>query len=213
MGAEMCIRDRDQKTLENPAATLYPGTSGDVAMILKNTGNQIATWNLGATFGDNRWGAENLEWLNEEGEVITSLAMNITDEFELTVRATVPDEIPPGTYPITLLANGRAPANFVADWTIYIEVPVLHDLVIEPEVSSIVAPADGILRLIEIRLVNNGNSEEAFDLSVISDWRLGVSLNADQTLGIDPFGGDSTVMLLFPMPYGIVNETLSLIHI
>ena len=66
------------------------------------------------------------------GEVITSLSMNITDEFHLTARVTVPDEIAPGTYPITLLASGRAPANFVADWTIYIEVPVLHDLVLEP---------------------------------------------------------------------------------
>ena len=197
----------DQDVLANPAATLYPGSSGDVAMTLKNTGNQIATWNLGATFGDNRWGAENLQWLDANGEVITSLSMNITDEFHLTARVTVPDEIAPGTYPITLLASGRAPANFVADWTIYIEVPVLHDLVLEPEVSVIMAPADGILRLIEIRLVNNGNSEEAFDLSVLSDWKLGVSLNADQTLGIDPFGGDSTVMLLFPMPYGIANET------
>ena len=197
----------DQKTLDNPAATLYPGGSGDVAMLLKNTGNQIATWNLGATFGDNRWGAENLEWLNENGDTITSLAMNITDEFELTVRVTVPEDIPPGTYPITLLANGRAPANFVADWTIYIEVPVLHDLVIEPTVSSIIAPADGIQRFIEIRMVNNGNSEEAFDLSLLVDWKLGVSLNTDQTLGIDPFGGDTTVFLQFPMPYGIANET------
>ena len=201
----------DQNVLANPAATLYPGTSGDVAMTLKNTGNQIATWNLGATFGDNRWGAENLQWYDANGDLITSLPMNITDEFQLTARVTVPDEIPPGTYPITLLASGRAPANFVADWTIYIEVPVLHDLIIEPEQITITAPADGILRLIEIRMVNNGNSEEAFDLSVLSDWKLGVSLNAEQTLGIDPFGGDSTVMLLFPMPYGIANETYEIV--
>ena len=60
-------------------------------------------------------------------------------------------------------------------------------------------------------MVNNGNSEEAFDLSVLSDWKLGVSLNADQTLGIDPFGGDSTVMLLFPMPYGIAKETYEIV--
>ena len=201
----------DQNVLANPAATLYPGTSGDVAMTLKNTGNQIATWNLGATFGDNRWGAENLQWYDANGDLITSLPMNITDEFQLTARVTVPDEIPPGTYPITLLASGRAPANFVADWTIYVEVPVLHDLIIEPEQITITAPADGILRLIEIRMVNNGNSEEAFDLSVLSDWKLGVSLNAEQTLGIDPFGGDSTVMLLFPMPYGIANETYEIV--
>ncbi|MEE3231568.1 MAG: hypothetical protein VX235_00615, partial [Candidatus Thermoplasmatota archaeon] len=197
----------DQKTLANPAAVLYPGTTGDVAMVVKNTGNQIAIWNLGATFGDNRWGAENLIWHDANGSVITSLPMNITDEFDLTATVIVPDEIAPGTYAITLLASGRPPANFVADWTIYIEVPVFHELVLEPETTEMMASADGFLRLIEVRMVNNGNSEEAFDLSLLSDWKLGVSLNAEQSLGIDPFGGDSTVMLLLPMPYGLANET------
>ena len=197
----------DQKALANPAAVLYPGTTGDVAMVMKNTGNQIATWNLGATFGDSRWGDENLIWHDANGSVVTSLAMNITDEFELTATVIVPDEISPGTYAITLLASGRPPANFVADWTIYIEVPVFHDLVLEPETTEMMVSADGFLRLIEVRMVNNGNSEEAFDLSLLSDWKLGVSLNAEQSLGIDPFGGDSTVLLLLPMPYGITNET------
>ena len=196
-----------QKALANPAAVLYPGTTEDVPMVMKNTGNQIATWNLGATFGDSRWGDENLVWHDANGSVVTSLSMNITDEFELTATVIVPDEISPGTYAITLLASGRPPANFVADWTIYIEVPVFHDLVLEPEATEMMATADGFLRLIEVRMVNNGNSEEAFDLSLLSDWKLGVSLNAEQSLGIDPFGGDSTVLLLLPMPYGIANET------
>ena len=91
----------DQKTLDNPAAVLYPGSTVDVPMVLKNTGNQIATWNLGATFGDNRWGAENLEWRYPSGSVVTSLAMNLTDEFDLMATVTVPDEIAPGTYAIT----------------------------------------------------------------------------------------------------------------
>ena len=69
------------------------------------------------------------------------------------------------------------------------------------------APADGALRWIEIQLVNDGNSEEAFDLSIAADWRLGLEMNAEQTLGIDPFGGDTSVLLMFPMPYGIENET------
>ena len=129
----------DQKALANPAAVLYPGTTGDVAMVMKNTGNQIATWNLGATFGDSRWGDENLVWHDANGSVVTSLAMNITDEFELTATVIVPDEISPGTYAITLLASGRPPANFVADWTIYIEVPVFHDLVLEPETTETVS--------------------------------------------------------------------------
>ena len=36
-------------------------------------------------------------------------------------------------------------------------------------------------------------------------------MNTEQTFEIDPFGGDTTVTMLLPMPYGIVNETYSII--
>jgi len=196
-----------QKTLQNPAVTLLPGETGDVTMTLKNTGNQKATWNLGGTFADNRWNAENLVWMNETGVELTSLEMAIGDKFELNARITAPDEITPGSYAITLLANGRAPANFQTEWTVHVEVPIDYDLHLIPEVREMLAPADGALRWIEIQLVNDGNSEEAFDLSISADWRLGLELNAEQTLGIDPFGGDTSILLMFPMPYGIENET------
>lgn len=196
-----------QKTLQNPAVTLLPGETGDVTMTLKNTGNQVATWNLGGTFADNRWSASNLVWMNETGVEVTSVEMAIGDKFELNARLTAPEEITPGSYAVTLLANGRAPANFQTEWTIHVEVPIDYDLKMVPEVREMMAPADGALRWIEIQLVNDGNSEEAFDLSISADWRLGLGLNAEQTLGIDPFGGDTSIMLLFPMPYGIQNET------
>ena len=196
-----------QKTLQNPALTLLPGETGDVLMSLKNTGNQVATWNLGATFADNRWGASNLVWTNETGVEMTSVEMQIGDEFELNARLTTPDQITPGSYAITLLANGRAPANFQTEWTVHVEVPIDHDLKLVPEIREMLAPADGALRWIEIQMVNDGNSEEAFDLSISADWKLGLELNAEQTLGIDPFGGDSSILLMFPMPYGIENET------
>ncbi|HII43755.1 TPA: hypothetical protein HA325_03975, partial [Candidatus Thalassarchaeaceae archaeon] len=86
-------------------------------------------------------------------------------------------------------------------------MPIDHDLKLVPEIREMLAPADGALRWIEIQMVNDGNSEEAFDLSISADWRLGLELNAEQTLGIDPFGGDTSILLMFPMPYGIENET------
>jgi len=197
-----------QKTLENPALTLLPGETGDVVMTLKNTGNQIATWNLGGSYADNRWSASNLVWVNDTGAEVTSLEMTLIEEVELIARITSPDEIEPGTYAITLIASGRAPANFQTEWTVYVEIPVAHDLKLLPEITHLKAPADGTLRLIEIQLINDGNYEEAFDLSVSStDWRLGLEMNAEQTLGIDPFGGDTSVFLKLPMNYGIENET------
>ena len=176
-----------QKTLENPAITLLPGETGDVLMTLKNTGNQRAIWNLGGTFADNRWSASNLVWTNETGVAITSIEMDLNEKLELNARITTPEEIPPGEYAITLIASGRAPANFQTEWTINVEVPIDHDLKLVPQIREMMAPADGALRWIEIQLVNDGNSEEAFDLSIVADWRLGLEMNAEQTLGIDPF--------------------------
>ena len=196
-----------QKTLENPAVTLLPGETGDVVMTLKNTGNQKTIWNLGGTFADNRWSASNLVWTNETGVEITSIEMELDDKIELNARITSPEEITPGIYAITLIASGRAPANFQTEWTVHVEVPIDHDLKLVPQIREMMAPADEALRWIEIQLVNDGNSEEAFDLSISADWRLGLEMNADQTLGIDPFGGDTSVLLMFPMPYGIENET------
>ena len=196
-----------QKTLDNPAATLLPGERGNVTMTLKNTGNQIANWNLGATYSDNRWNPSNLKWFNETGSEITSVRMDIGDKIELNAELTVPSELNPGLYAITLLANGRAPANFQTEWTVQVEVPVDHDLKLIPEVTTIEAPADGALRWIEIQMINDGNAEEAFDLSFDADWRLGLSLNAEMTLGIDPFGGDTSILLMFPMDYGIEPES------
>ena len=46
---------------------------------------------------------------------------------------------------------------------IEIEVPVQYDIDVMPFVTQFDAPADGVFRSVEVLLVNNGNSEEAFD--------------------------------------------------
>ena len=200
-----------QATLQNPAATLEPGASGVIPMTLKNTGNQIATWNFAASFPNIDW-VDNAEviWMYDGSEV-SNLELQLTDDIEIDAVITVPPQVSPGTYPVTLLASGMSPAQYLAEWQVNIVVPIYSDLVMEPEVSNLVAPADDSLRLIEIRLINNGNSPESFDLDIQADWKLGLEMNTEQTFEIDPFGGDSTVTLLLPMPYGIVNETYSVI--
>ena len=200
-----------QATLQNPAATLEPGNSGVIPMTLKNTGNQVATWNFGATFPNIDW-VDNAEikWMYDGSEV-SNLELALTDDINIDAIITVPPQVSPGTYPVTLLASGMSPAQYLAEWQVNIVVPIYSDLTIEPEVTNLVAPADDSLRLIEIRLINNGNSPESFDLSIQADWKLGIEMNTEQTFEIDPFGGDSTVTMLLPMPYGIVNETYSVI--
>ena len=54
------------ETLAYPDATILPGNNATIPMKFKNTGNQIATWNLGATFADTSWGPENVEWYDDE---------------------------------------------------------------------------------------------------------------------------------------------------
>jgi len=178
---------------------------------LKNTGNQVATWNFAASFPDINW-VDNAEikWMYD-GIEVSNLELALTDDITIDAIITAPSQVSPGTYPVTLLASGMSPAQYLAEWQVNIVVPIFSDLTIEPEVSNLVAPADDSLRLIEIRLINDGNSPESFDLTIQSDWKLGIEMNTEQTFEIDPFGGDSTVTMLLPMPYGIVNETYSVI--
>ena len=197
----------EPETLAYPDATILPGDNATIPMLFKNTGNQIATWNLGASFADTSWGSENVEWYDDQGQMITSLDLAINEELELFAKILTPSQISPGIYQITLIASGRAPAQFMSTPMIEIEVPVLYDIEVMPFVSQYTAPADGVFRSIEVLLVNNGNSEEAFDLYLDANWRLGASLNTDRTLGITPFGGDSTFFLMLPMPYGLDPET------
>ena len=153
-----------QATLQNPAATLEPGNSGVIPMTLKNTGNQVATWNFGATFPNIDW-VDNAEikWMFDGSEV-SNLELALTDDINIDAIITVPPQVSPGTYPVILLASGMSPAQYLAEWQVNIVVPIYSDLIIEPEVTNLLAPADDSLRLIEIRLINDGNSPESFDL-------------------------------------------------
>ena len=57
--------------------------------------------------------------------------------------------------------NGKAPNNFPADRLLKIQVMNKLELEIIPEFSEATIPADNISRIVEIVLINHGNSEEA----------------------------------------------------
>tara|TARA_B110000444_G_scaffold4107_1_gene3857 strand:- start:22344 stop:25883 length:3540 start_codon:yes stop_codon:yes gene_type:complete len=195
--------------LSNPAATLFPGDKANITMNLKNNGNQLATWNLGGTFDTSEWPSENIQWYDSAtGEAISLLNSSINEEFILNAEITAPEGLAPGIYTLTLIANGRAPATFQSETVLYIEVPVYHNLVVAPISNSLIAPANGYGKIVEIFLINNGNTEESFDISVTTDnWRLLASTSATLTPGIPSNGGDTSISLLLPMPEGILNGT------
>jgi uncharacterized membrane protein len=157
--------------LSNPAATLLPGDKANITMNMKNNGNQIATWNLGGSFDTNDWSSEYIKWYDaSNGQSISLINSSINEEFVLNAEITVPEGLAPGIYTLKLVANGRSPAIFQAETILYIEVPVYHDLVVAPIKNELFAPANGFGKVIEIFLINNGNTEESFDISVTTDY-------------------------------------------
>jgi uncharacterized membrane protein len=199
----------DSDKLSNPAATLFPGDTVNITMNLKNNGNQVATWNLGGAFTVSDWPSANIKWYDAStGQEISLLNSSINEEFILNAEITAPEGIAPGSYTLILIANGRAPAIFQAETVLYIEVPIYHNLVVAPISNSLIAPANGYGKIVEIFLINNGNTEESFDITVTTDnWELDASTSAALTSGIPANGGDTSISLLLPMPKGILNGT------
>ena len=63
-------------------------------------------------------------------------------------------------------------------------------------------------KVVEIFLINNGNTEESFDISVSTDyWQLLPATSTELTSGIPPNGRDTTISLLLPMNKGVENGT------
>ena len=196
-----------QKTLANPAATIFPGGTATIPMDMKNTGNQYSSWNLGGVFPDQQLSSDNLKWYDSSGEEVTVINMTPVEEMTLNAQVSIPEGLAPGLYELDLLANPRQPNTFQASSKVYIEVPVYHDLAIAPVKNAMMAPANGELNIVQIFLFNYGNTEETFDVRVDTDnWRLMADISSD-TVTLEENGGQTTLSLILPMPKGVENGT------
>ncbi|MDP6906560.1 MAG: hypothetical protein QF440_04000 [Candidatus Thalassarchaeaceae archaeon] len=204
-----------ESTGQNVALTLEPGQTGDIEMRIKNTGNKYADWNLGAYFDSTLWcdncPNDNLAWLEDwdgDGNMteITQLGLSKSEERYVTARFTSPLQMPPGLVEVSLLASGVPPASAQSIKQVIIEVPVIQDVSVEAQQSSLMASANGFTRTMPITITNNGNAPEYFDVLINADIRLQAYLNTEITEEIDPFGGQTTVMVILPMNPGLPDE-------
>ena len=201
----------DQVSPSYPALTLEPGATGDILMKVKNTGNQMADWTMGAYFDSMMWGASNLAWFedwDEDGNLtpLTQMQLAKGEERVVTARFTAPAQNEPGMVEISLLVQGVAPVNAQSVEKIFIEIPAIQSATVTPESSSMTALADGNKRTMSITVRNDGNAAEIFDLSVSADWRIGATLATAVTEPIEPFGQEVEIMVIMDMPQGLAPE-------
>jgi len=191
------------------AQTLGPEEIGLVKMTLTNTGNQMAYWNLVGYFNRSEWGSEHIRFLNSSvnSSEITYLQLEKAASQDFWIEFTGPDDLGPGLTEVTVLASGQSPATAQETRKIQILTPMEHNLSMVPSQNKLTAHADGHTRTVDIEVTNFGNDLERFDLSLNADWTLGVTTNAESTEEIGPFGDSSTVLLIFPMTYGIRPDT------
>jgi len=196
---------------KNPAASILPENKANVTMNLKNVGNQYSSWNLGGLFEDSRFSSDDISWYEVGGDEISIINMSPNEEVNLNAEISIPTGMDPGTYSLKLQAIPRAPNTFLAESTLFIHVPVYHDLAIAPVKKAMLAPANGEAKSVQVFFFNKGNIDDTFNVSVTSDnWRVLPSLSTE-SLTMSKNGGQSTLSLLLPMPYGIVNGTYRVI--
>ena len=201
----------DQVSPAYPALNLEPGESGDVAMKVKNTGNQMADWTMGAYFDSMMWGASNLAWFEDwdgDGNLtqVTQMQLAKGEERVVIARFTAPAQHAPGMVEISLLVEGIAPVTAQSVEKIFIEIPAIQSATVTPESSSMAALADGNKRTMAVTIRNDGNAPEVFDLSISADWRIGATLATDVTEPIEPFGQEVEIMVIMDMPQGLTPE-------
>ena len=198
----------DQVSPSYPALTLEPGHVGEIALKVKNTGNQQAQWSPGAYFSDSLWGSSNLQWFedwDEDGNLsaLNQFSLDKGEERPIVARFTAPSQNEPGLVEISLYVQGVAPANAQSVEKIFIEIPTIQGATVTPYDSSMSALADGNMRTMLITIQNDGNAPEIFDLSINADWRIGASLVSQSTEPVSPFGGFTEITVVMEMPQGL----------
>ena len=191
------------------AATIGPGQYDTVDFRLQNTGNKDAAFNLVTSFSDTSTpGGWSATVLNETGVILPNpIILTRGERIDLTLNLTAPDLAPPGPVSFNLRAtcpSCSTPLFGTVQLVRNIEVPVLRDVQLETEEYSLTGSANGNGRSIIVNILNLGNDDEQYDLSILqSNWRLQASLPATQSPVLDAWDGEGAFVLRLAMPIGL----------
>ena len=195
------------------AATIGPDESGTVSFRLQNTGNKDAAFNLATTF------SENTGWLavieNETGVIQQNpITLFKGQKVNLVLNITAPSEASPAlgtesnpyvSFNLRATCPSCSTALYGNDVLVRnVEVPVLRTVQLETEEYTYSGPANGNAKSLYLTLLNLGNDDEQYDLSLVqSQWQLQASLLADQSPVLDAWDGESTIVVSLAMPIGL----------
>ena len=188
------------------AAEVGPGQYGLVNFKLQNTGNRDAAFNLATTFSVNTgWSAlvQNATGVIQQNPITLYKGQRV----DLVLNISAPDLANPGTVSFNLRSTcpSCSTALFGTDVLVRnIQVPVLRSLDLVAEENEFTSAANGIPKSIYLTLLNLGNDDEQYNLSISqSNWRLQASLAATQSPVLDAWDGESTVVITLANPVGL----------
>ena len=188
------------------ADTLIPGETGEIPFKLLNSGNREAGLTVTSSFQGEDWVA----FVTDINRSIVQMPIPLEkgEQIELLLNVTAPDRASPGETPFTLRAVCPTCGQALFGTDVIskkIDVPVLRNVELVPDTLEIVALANGHSQIVYIDVLNLGNDDEEYSLTLVeSNWRLEAYLSANETPVLDAWDGETSIALNLPMPVGLM---------
>ncbi len=193
------------------ALTMEPGDSDSIDFRIQNTGNLDSTFLLTPTFSDVSWSG-NVK--DDTGSVITQIFLLKGESADLSLMVNAYEQASPGQINVNISAS-RLNGPVFGETTIYrtINMPIYRDFVLEMNYDQFTSQdnrlfvegyANGEPKSIFFTLTNNGNADEAFNITVNNQfWQVGAYVDDAQTDLLNEWGGQSAFLVNLPMPVGL----------
>ncbi|CAI8165893.1 MAG: Uncharacterised protein [Methanobacteriota archaeon] len=188
------------------ADTLGPSESGDIPFRLQNSGNREAGLTVTSSFQGDGW----VSFVTDLNGTIVQMPIPLEkgEMVDLLLNVTAPADASPGEVPFTLRAvcPTCGQALFGVDViSKKIDVPTIREIDMIADTLEIVAPANGQAQIVYIDVLNLGNDDEQYSLSLTqSNWKLEAYLSVNETPMLDAWDGETSIALNLPMPVGLV---------